>query len=49
MSTSYIPEQGEAHTQFIQDLNQLHQKYCDQQGLVYLKYQTSLYITELSN
>lgn len=30
MSNSYIPEQGVAHTQFIQDLNQLHQKYCNQ-------------------
>jgi ubiquinone/menaquinone biosynthesis C-methylase UbiE len=45
MSTSYIPQTGEAHTQFIQDLHQLHQKYCDDKGLVYLQYQTSLYFT----
>jgi SAM-dependent methyltransferase len=49
MSTSYIPQTGEAHAQFIQDLHQLHQKYCDQQGLVYLQYQTSLYFTSVSS
>lgn len=47
ISTSYIPQEGKTHAQFIQDLNQLHQKYSDEQGLVYLKYQTSLYLTEL--
>ena len=47
MSTSYIPQSGEIHDQFIRDLKQLHQQYCDERGLVYLQYQTNLYLTEL--
>jgi ubiquinone/menaquinone biosynthesis C-methylase UbiE len=46
MSTSYIPQSGEKHSRFIQDLHQLHQKYRDDKGLVYLQYQTSLYFTD---
>lgn len=49
MSTSYIPQQGEIHDRFIQDLKQLYQQYCDRHGLVYLQYRTSVYLTELSN
>ena len=49
MSTSYIPREGEIHDQFIQDLKQLYQQYCDRHGLVYLQYRTSVYLTELSN
>ena len=47
MSTSYIPQEGETHQQFIEDLKRLHQHYRDCQELVYLQYQTSLYLTEL--
>ena len=47
MSTSYIPQEGEASDRFIQDLNRLHQKYSDERGLVYLQYKTNLYLTEL--
>lgn len=49
MSTSYIPQKGELHDQFIQDLTQLYQQYSDRNGLVYLQYQTSVYLTELSH
>ena len=49
MSTSYISQQGKLHEQFIQNLNQLYQQYCDRHGLVYLQYRTSVYLTELSN
>lgn len=48
MSTSYIPQNGEIHDRFIRDLNQLHQQYRNERGLVYLQYQTSVYLTELS-
>ena len=47
MSTSYIPQSGEIHDWFVRDLKQLHQQYCDERGLVYLQYQTNLYLTEL--
>ena len=49
MSTSYIPQTGKVCDRFIEDLNRLHQQYGDRQGLVYLQYQTSVYLTELSN
>ena len=48
MSTSYIPQTGAKHERFIQDLTSLHQQYCDEEGLVYLQYKTSLYLTERS-
>lgn len=48
MSNSYIPQEGKVHDQFIQDLTNLHQRYSDKQGLVYLQYKTSVYLTELS-
>ena len=48
MSTSYIPQTGVKHERFIQDLTDLHQRYCDEDGLVYLQYKTSLYLTERS-
>ena len=49
MSTSYIPRTGAKHEQFIQDLTDLYQRYCDEEGLVYLQYKTSLYLTERSS
>lgn len=47
MSTSYIPQTGETCDRFIEDLTLLHEQYADYQGLVYLRYQTSVYLTEL--
>ena len=49
MSTSYIPQTGVRHARFIQDLTDLHQRYCNEEGLVYLQYKTSLYLTERSS
>ena len=49
MSTSYIPQEGKIHEQFIRDLADLHQQYCDRQGLVYLQYKTNVYLTEYLN
>lgn len=48
MSASYMPQSGIAHERLIMKLTNLHQHYCDRDGLVYLQYQTSLYLTELS-
>ncbi|NJK55879.1 MAG: class I SAM-dependent methyltransferase [Pleurocapsa sp. SU_5_0] len=47
MSASYIPQEGKVHQQLLQDLANLHQKYCDEQSLVYLKYKTSVYLASL--
>ena len=47
MSTSYIPQTGAMCDRFIMDLNRLHQQYADERELVYLRYQTSVYLTEL--
>ena len=47
-SASYMPETGTAYQQLITNLTNLHQQYCDEEGLVYLQYKTSLYLTELS-
>ena len=47
MSTSYIPKQGELATKFLQDLDRLYEKYQDSDGLVCLKYNTSVYLTSL--
>ncbi len=49
MSASYMPQKGTAHQQLVNDLTNLYQKYHDAQGLVYLQYKSSLYLTELSN
>ena len=46
MSASYIPKVGNKYQQLIADLTQLHQKYSNSQGLVFLHYKTSLYLTE---
>lgn len=43
MSTSYIPKTGKAKEQFIARLYKLYDKYRDEQGLVYLQYQTNVY------
>lgn len=49
MSTSYIPRSGEKHQKFVRDLNQLYERHRDRKGLVYLQYQTHLYLTEKSS
>jgi SAM-dependent methyltransferase len=45
-STSYIPQVGEAHQQLIADLTELYNSKCDQKGLVYLSYRTSVYLAK---
>ena len=47
MSTSYIPKTGEHSENFIEELNKLYDKYRDNGGLVYLKYNTNVYLTSL--
>lgn len=47
MSTSYIPKQGEIATKFILDLEQLYEQHKNSNGLIYLKYNTSVYLTSL--
>ena len=47
MSTSYIPKTGEHSEKFIEVLNKLYDKYRDNGGLVYLKYNTNVYLTSL--
>ncbi len=44
MSASYIPKVGKAYQKLVNDLTNLHQKYCDERGLVYLQYQTNVYL-----
>lgn len=45
MSSSYIPQAGAVHQQLIADLNRLYSQYCDRNGLVYLHYQTRVYLS----
>jgi SAM-dependent methyltransferase len=45
-SVSYIPQEGLAHQQLLSDLKALHQRACDEYGLVYLAYRTSVYLAE---
>lgn len=47
MSTSYIPKQGAVTAKFIQDLERLCDRFKNSDGLVYLKYNTSVYLTSL--
>ena len=49
MSTSYLPQEGRIHEKFVEELKQLYLDYRDRQDLVYLQYQTNLYLTELPN
>ncbi len=46
MSASYIPKLGNKYQQLIDDLTKLHQQYSNTQGLVFLHYKTSVYLTE---
>ena len=47
MSASYIPQEGEKHQMMVSNLTNLHQKYRNEKGLVYLKYNTTVYLTSL--
>ena len=44
MSTSYIPKQGAVAAKFIQNLAQLYDRHKNSEGLIYLKYNTSVYL-----
>lgn len=44
MSASYIPKEGEIYEQLAKNLKALYEKYRDSQGLVSLKYKTSVYL-----
>jgi len=43
-STSYIPTEGPAHQELIADLQRLHERACDERGLVCLVYRTEVYL-----
>lgn len=45
-STSYLPREGTEHQQLISELKTLHDRWADEQGLVYLVYCTSVYLAE---
>lgn len=46
MSASYIPREGLAHQQLICDLQELYNHFKNEEGLVYLKYRTSVYLAQ---
>ena len=43
-SRSYVPQNGAAYEQLITGLNQLYDRWVDAQGLVYLNYQTKVFL-----
>jgi hypothetical protein len=45
-SNSYIPSEGDALQQLMFDLEKLHDRFQDEQGLVYLGYSTSVHLAE---
>lgn len=45
-SNSYTPSAGVAHQQLMLDLEQLHARFADDRGLVYLSYSTSVHLAE---
>ncbi len=47
-SASYIPREGVAYEQLISGLQELHQRFCNQHGCVYMAYLTSVYLAEPS-
>lgn len=47
MSTSYIPKTGEVVEEFIKKLKELYDRYRDNENLVYLKYNTNVYLSSL--
>jgi SAM-dependent methyltransferase len=46
MSTSYIPRAGAAQQELFSNLKELHSRFKDKKGLVYLVYVTSVYLTQ---
>ncbi len=46
MSVSYIPPSGLAQQQLVSDLKELYNRSCDENGLVYLVYRTSVYLVQ---
>ncbi len=46
LSTSYIPQQGSLHKQLQDDLKTLYNHFRNPQGVVYLTYQTTLYLVD---
>lgn len=47
MSASYIPKEGKKYQKMIENMKKLCQQYCDREGVVYLQYQTSVYLVWL--
>ena len=47
LSASYIPREGDKHREMVNSLTQLYQEWADDTGMVYLKYQTSVYLASL--
>lgn len=45
-SRSYIPRSGSVHVQHMKDLQELHQRYADRNGLVYIKHHTQVILAE---
>lgn len=45
-SVSYLPRQGAAHEELLAGLQELHQQFCDAQGLIHLAYRTRLYLAD---
>jgi len=45
-SVSYIPKEPQAQQQLLSGLQKLCDRYCDQNGFVYMVYSTSVYLAE---
>lgn len=45
MSASYVPKTGKIHEMITVKLNRLYERYCDDDGLVYFKYKTDVFLT----
>lgn len=46
LSTSYIPNEESAKQQLIGSLEQLYHRTCNEQGIVFMSYRTSVYLAE---
>jgi len=46
MSSSYVPRQGLVQQQLMSDLRELYNRFCDENGLIYLAYCTKVYLAE---
>jgi len=47
-SSSYIPREGVAYEQLVSSLQELHQRFCNERGFVYMTYLTSVHLAEPS-